>query len=176
MHKYHPSKGIIHVGCVSFLIKIILSLCLLASRLPWSIIKKKSTIVKSVEQISFKTWQRGRDPLLRFFSLLPWKLSFIRSVEGVEDREEPRPQPRDNHVTKETTSVSCQTASPGKPRFSPEDRSKVRRPQETREWFLRLRCNIGFCAPPRCPQIKENSVSRKFCVLVFFFFFTSFVI
>lgn len=100
MHKYHPAEGIIHVGRVPFLIKIILFASSLLLLLPSSIIKKK-------ESLNRYRSKRGCDPLPRFFSLLPVKaqLYSICGWSGERDREEPR----DNHVTKETTSVSCQT-------------------------------------------------------------------
>lgn len=77
MHKYHPAEGIIHVGRVPFLIKIILFASSLLLLLPSSIIKKK-------ESLNRYRSKRGCDPLPRFSRCYPWKLSFIRSVDGVE--------------------------------------------------------------------------------------------
>lgn len=135
--------------------------------------KKKSTIVKSVERISFVAAIPFPDLSRRYSRESSALFDVCGRSGGRRDREEPR----DNHVTKETTSVSCQTkllllAGLLAWQTSPEDRSKVRRPQETGEWFLRLRCNIGFCALPptipRRPEIKGKLRFEKISIPVSF--------
>lgn len=135
--------------------------------------KKKSTIVKSVERISFVATILSPDLSRRYSRESSALFDVCGRSGGRRDREEPR----DNHVTKETTSVSCQTkllllAGLLAWQTSPEDRSKVRRPQETGEWFLRLRCNIGFCALPptipRRPEIKGKLRFEKISIPVSF--------
>lgn len=92
-------------------------------------------------------------------------------MEGVEDREEPRPQPRDNHVTKETTSVRAR-----RPRLaSLASRQKIDLryddPKKPESGFYVCVVISGSARPLAVHKLRKTLFQENFVSLFFFFFY-----